>query len=167
VVTFGTVAKRIALCMLAGLVVGALISEASFYFLHTGETRPPQVIELDIPAGTADRIARGQAEPSLPSTLAFVVGDTLTVKNLDVAPHQVGPLLIPSGSQASMRLDSARDYAVACSFEPSKYLGLNVQSPLTPATRLAGILEAGLNLGFLITVYGLFALPLKSTPVST
>jgi hypothetical protein len=155
------VAKRIALCMLAGLLFGVIISEASYYFLRTGETRSPQVVELDIPPGTAVRVARGVADPSLPSTMTFVVGDTLRVRNQDTVVHQLGPLWIPSGATASMKLDSERDYAVTCSFQPSKYVGLRVQSPLTLGTRLMGILEAGIPLGFLIALYSLFAIPMK------
>ena len=155
------VAERIALCMLAGILFGVVISEASFYFLRTGETRPPQLVELTIPPGTAARVARGVSDPSLPLTMTFVVGDTLLVRNQDAGVHQFGPLWIPSGAAASMKLDSEIDYAVTCSFQPSKYVGLRVQSPLTLVTRLVGILEAGIPLGFLIALYSLFAVPVN------
>jgi len=155
------VLKRIALCMLLSLVIGAAISEASFYYLHAGQTRPPKVVELDIPAGTADRIARGEGAPSVPTNMTFVVGDTLLIKNQDSAMHELGPLLIPPGAQASMSLNSEQNYTATCSFQPSKYLGLEVLSPVTLTTRIAGVLETGLNLGFLVTVYSLFAIPLK------
>ncbi len=161
-----TVLKRIAICMGLSLVLGALISEASFYYLHTGQTRPPQVVELDIPAGTADRIARGEGDPTLPASMTFVVGDTLLVKNQDAVVHQLGPLVIPSGAQASMKLDSEQDFTVTCSFQPSRYLGLDVLPPITLTTRVVGILETGLNLGFLVTVYSLFAIPLKKKQVT-
>lgn len=154
-------AERIALCMLVGLLFGVVISEASYYFLRTGETRSPQLVELTIPPGTAVRVARGLTDPALPSTMTFVVGDTLLVRNLDAVVHQFGPLWIPSGAAASMKLDSESDYAVTCSFQPSKYVGLRVQSALTLGTRLAGILEAGIPLGFLIALYSLFAVPVS------
>src|SRR5574337_322221 len=104
------IVKRFVLSMLAGLLLGWGLSEVSYYFLQTGETRPPQTIELDIPPGTADRVARGQADPSLPTSMVFVVGDTLLVKNQDSAPHQLGPLFIPAGSSATMLLSVAKDY---------------------------------------------------------
>ena len=149
------IVKRFLLSMLVGLLLGWGLSETSYYFLKTGETRPPQVVELDIPAGTADRLARGQADPSLPSSMVFVVGDTLLVKNQDSVPHQLGPLFIPAGSSASLLLNVASDYAYSCSFQPSKYIGLSVQSPLDLSTRLTGILEAGVPLGFLIALYSI------------
>lgn len=156
------VLKRVLFSILAGLIFGAVISEMTYYFLKTGETRSPEVIELVIPTGTAEKIAKGEPEPTLPATMVFVVGDTLVVKNLDLVVHQLGPLFIPSGSSASMKLDTEQDYAYACSFQPSKYIGLNVKSPLTLATRILGILEAGLPMGMLIALYSIFAMPVKA-----
>ena len=73
----------------------------------------------------------------------------------------LGPLFIPPGSSASMNLNTEQDYAFVCSFQPSKYLGLSVQSALNPITRLVGILETGLPMGFLIALYAVFAIPMK------
>ena len=153
--------KRILISMLVGILFGVVISEMTFYFLNTGETRPPEVVNLVIPLGTAEKVARGESDPTLPATMVFVAGDTLVVKNLDLVVHELGPLFIPSGSSASMKLDSEQNYAFTCSFEPSKYIGLNVVSPLTLTTRIAGILEAGLPMGMLIAVYAIFAMPVK------
>jgi hypothetical protein len=153
--------KRIALCMLAGLVFGGVLSEVSYYFLKTGETRPPQVVEIDIPQGTAVRVSQGISDPSLPANMTFVVGDTLLVKNQDSVVHQLGPLFVPPGTSSTMTLGTAQEYAVSCSFQPSKYLGLSVQSPLTLGTRLIGVLEVGIPMGMLLCVYGLFAVPVK------
>jgi hypothetical protein len=150
-----------AICMLAGLAFGAVISEASFYFLGAAQARSPQLVEIDIPPGTAVRVSRGQTDPLLPRTMEFVVGDTLLVRNLDSAAHQLGPLFIPAGSSASMRMESAQDYAAACSFQPSKYIGLRVAAPLTLSTRLLGIFEAGIPMGFLFLLYGMFAIPVR------
>jgi hypothetical protein len=153
--------RRILYCMLIGMLFGVVVSEASFHFLNTGETRPPKVIELDIPLGTADRVARGIADPNLPSSITFVAGDTLRVNNQDSVVHQLGPLWVPPDSSATMQLDSATDMSATCSFQPSKYIGLNIQSPLTLVTRLVGIGEAGIPMGFLIAVYSLFAVPVR------
>ncbi len=158
---FPAVLKRIILSMLAGLLFGVVISELTFYYLNTGETRPPQVVILNIPPGTAERVARGESSPTLPSSMYFVVGDTLMVHNLDSVVHQLGPLFIPSGSSATMKLETEQDYAFSCSFIPSKYIGLNVRPPLTLVTRILGILEAGLPMGILIALYSIYAIPLK------
>jgi hypothetical protein len=155
------VIKRILLSMLVGLALGAVVSEVSFALLNNGQTRPPKLVELNIPAGTAARVARGEADTTLPSSMTFVVGDTLLVNNHDSAAHQLGPLFIPAGASASMKLATEQGYTLLCSFEPSKYLALNVLPPLTLTTRLVGILEAGVNVGFLIAVYAVFAIPFK------
>jgi len=159
--TRSVIYKRIAICMLIGVGFGVVISEASYYFLGAGETRPPQVIEIVIPAGTAQLVSQGNANPSLPASMTFVVGDTVLVKNQDSVVHRLGPLFIPSGAAATLKLDSAQDYSVVCSFQPSKYIGLRVQPPLSLATRVLGVLEAGLPIGFLIEVYAVFAVPTR------
>ena len=136
-----TILKRIGWSMLAGLLMGVVVSELSFYLLNDGSTRPPRLVQLDIPVGTAARVAQGNADPSLPASMTFVVGDTLMVRNYDTVAHQLGPLFIPAGTSASMNLASEQGYSLLCSFEPSKYLQLSVLPPLTIWTRVAGILE--------------------------
>jgi len=145
--------------MLIGLVLGAAISELSFVFLHD-TARPPKVIEIVIPDGTADRVALGEAPPAIPNSMTFVVGDTLLIKNDDSVNHELGPLWIPAGASASLSLDAVQSYAYACSFQPGKYLGLDVREALTLNTRIFGILSSGLPLGGLIALYSLI-LPVK------
>lgn len=145
--------------MLLGLVMGAAISELSFLFLRE-TARPSQVIELVIPDGTAERVARGETPPSIPDSMTFVVGDTLVVKNDDSANHELGPLWIPAGSSASLSLDAVQSYVYTCSFQPGKYFGLDVHEALTLGTRLYGILYSGIPLGGLIALYALI-MPVK------
>lgn len=157
--TRSVILQRIGWSMLAGLLIGVLVSEVSFYLLNDGTTRPPKTVQLDIPAGTAARVAQGEATATLPASMSFVVGDTLVVTNRDSVPHQLGPLFIPAGSSASMNLANENGYSMLCSFQPSKYLELTVLPPLTITTRIVGVLETGLNVGFLIAVYAVFAMP--------
>jgi hypothetical protein len=145
--------------MLVGIVVGALISEATYFFLGNGEDRAPQTFELDIPPGTARKVELGEPEPSLPASMAFVVGDVLLVRNRDAVNHQLGPLFIPAGSSASLELESAQTYSAVCSFQPTRSFGIDVQPGLTFQTRLLGTLQAGIPLGALFILYGVFAVP--------
>ncbi len=153
--------RRIVWSMLIGLLMGVLVSEGSFYLLNDGSTRPPKLVVLDIPPGTAVQVARGQGSANLPADMTFVVGDRLQVNNHDVVAHQLGPLFIPPGTSASMNLASEDGYNLLCSFEPSKYLQLTVLPPLTVWTRIIGVLEIGLNAGFVIAVYALIAIPVR------
>jgi hypothetical protein len=140
--------------MLLGLLIGAAINELTFLFLRE-TARAPKVIELVIPEGTAEEIKRGETPPSLPASMTFVVGDTLIVKNDDKADHELGPLWIPAGTSASLRLDTVQSYAYSCSFQPSQYFGLDVREALTWGTRIYGILFSGLPMGCLIALYAL------------
>jgi hypothetical protein len=149
-----TIIKRITISLLIGLLMGAAINEVSFLFLRE-TARAPKVVELVIPDGTADRVARGEAPPAIPASMTFVLGDTLLVKNKDKSDHILGPLWIPAGASASLLLDSVQSYSYTCSFQPKKYFDLDVHEPLTLGTRFYGILYAGIPLGFLIALYSL------------
>src|SRR5689334_8924469 len=129
------VARRILFSMLLGIAISLVVSEVTFLFLRE-TARPPQDIEIVIPEGTADLVARGEQPPSLPQDMTFVVGDTLIVKNEDHADHQLGPLWIPSGTSASLELGEADNFAFECSFQPSKSLDLDVHEALTLSTRV-------------------------------
>src|SRR5687767_3203416 len=93
--------KRILGSFAIGILIGLAISEVTFLFLRE-TARPPRVIEIVIPAGTAELVARGEQPPSLPEDMTFVVGDTLLVKNQDIVDHQLGPLWIPPGASARL-----------------------------------------------------------------
>lgn len=148
------VIKRILISILLGLLIGVMVSEVPFLFLRE-TARAPREIVLIIPAGTSDQIARGEQPPSIPENMTFVVGDTLVVKNEDVADHKLGPLWIPADSSAQLSLDQEENLAYECSFQPRKYFGLDVREPLTPRTRLFGIFYVALPMAILIALYSL------------
>lgn len=146
--------KRIVISISLGILLATVFTEVSYWILKR-ENRAPERIELVIPAGTADEIAKGQVPPTIPEDMTFVVGDTLVVVNKDSVDHQLGPLWIPPGTSASLNLDTEQNYAFQCSFQPTKVFGLDVHEPVTPVTRLTGILFAGLPLGALFSVYSI------------
>ena len=152
-------AKRIVYSMLAGLLLGVAISEVPFIFQRQ-TARAPKEITLVIPNGTAEQVARGEQPPTIPESMSFVVGDVLIVKNEDVTDHKLGPLWIPANSSAQLSLAEQESFAFECSFQPGKYLGLEVNEPLTTATRIYGMLYVGTPLGILIALYSL-VLPSK------
>jgi len=144
--------------LMAGIFLAGLMTELTFRYQARGQDRDGKVITLAIPTGTADRIKLGEASPSIPDGLVFVVGDKLRVVNEDDADHQLGPLFIPAGTSAFLSFSQPENLAYACSFTPEKYLGLEVKEPLTINTRLMGILSAGVPLGTLIALYVVFAI---------
>jgi len=151
--------KRILVSMLIGIALGLVISEISFIFLQE-TARPPQEIVLTIPAGTAEKVARGEQPPSIPQDMVFVVGDTLVVKNDDHVDHKLGELWIPANSSAQLALNEEQNMAFECSFQAGNYFGLEVRQSLTLGTRIYGVLYAGIPLGLLIAVYS-FVIPAK------
>src|SRR5215204_2642991 len=153
--------KRIVVSMLIGIAVGVAISEFSFIFLQE-TARPPQDVILTIPAGTAEKVARGEQPPSIPQDMVFVVGDTLVVKNEDNVDHKLGQLWIPASSSAQLALNEEQNMAFECSFQPGNYFGLDVRQSLTFGTRIYGGLYAGIPLGILILLYS-FVIPAKKT----
>ena len=144
--------RRIVLSMLLGILVGGVTMEVSYQLLKR-ENREPQRVELVIPAGTADKIARGESPPGIPDDMTFVVGDTFVVVNQDEVDHQLGPFWIPPGTSASLNLDTEENFILDCSFQSTSIFGLDVRQPVTLGTRLTGILFAGLPLGALFAVY--------------
>ena len=153
--------KRILLLGFLGLVVGTLLAEVPFMVMPQMNTRPPQEVLLIIPPGTAQRVAQGEQPPSIPQSMAFVIGDTLVVKNEDSVQHQLGPLFVPAGSSASMKLDTEQKYSFQCSFVPSKVFGLDVGQPLTLGTRIWGIFITAVPLATIVVLFSLLIWPVK------
>lgn len=153
--------KRILLSILFGLLIGVTVSEVPFLFLRE-TARAPREIVLTIPAGTSVQVARGEQPPSIPENMTFVVGDRLVVKNEDSMDHKLGPLWIPANSSAQLSLDQEENLAYECSFQPGKYFGLDVREPLTPRTRLFGIIYVALPMAILFALYSLVLTPKKN-----
>ncbi|MGE5463098.1 MAG: hypothetical protein ACM3PS_07075 [Syntrophothermus sp.] len=148
------IAKRILFSFLIGLVLSVAITEIPFIFLRE-TARPPEKITLTIPRGTAEQVARGEQPPGIPPNMKFVVGDTLIVQNQDTVDHQLGPLWIPPSTSAQLSLDQVESLSYECSFQPGKYLGLDVNEPLTLGTRIYGVLYIALPMGILFSLYSI------------
>lgn len=144
--------KRIVFSFLLGLVLAAITTELSYALLKK-ENREPMVVELTIPAGTAELIRAGEAPPEIPKDMRFVVGDTLKVINQDSENHQLGPLWIPAQSSASLKMETEENFMYECSFQAGSYMGVTIQEPVTWRTRISGIFFAGFPLGMMFAVY--------------
>jgi len=145
--------KRILLSFALGLISAAATTELA-YFLFKRENREPMIVEIIIPSGTAEEIRQGDiAELEIPKDMNFVVGDILKVVNQDSENHILGPLWIPAGVSASMKLDAEESLLYECSFQPENYFGLTVREPVTWRTRLSGIFFAGFPLSVMFAVY--------------
>ena len=123
--------------------------------LPEANDRPPQRVELVIPPGTAQRVAAGEAGPSIPASLIFVVGDTLVIRNEDAVDHQIGPFWIPTGTSVSQLLEGATRLTASCTVRPERSIGLEVWPRVSIAQKillvvLGGVLFGGLASFFLL-----------------
>lgn len=161
---------RLAILSLVSLALIFIASEAFYSLQKESHERAPQQVELVIPAGTAEQVSRGEAVPTIPEEMVFMVGDVLVVRNEDSENHQLGPLWIPAGSSASLALENANRYVESCSFQPTQYLGLDVRTPTTLGTRLQALVIAGPGTIIFLFIYSLLIFPIdrqrKSDPLS-
>jgi hypothetical protein len=134
-------------------------SEVAYRFQRDRIARQPETIELVIPLGTADRVAAGDPVPTIPDEMDFLLGDTLLVINQDQVDHQLGPIWVPPGSSAQLSLDEPEKYSYSCSFQPSRFLGINVRPPTTLLTRLTGLALAVPPTTMVFFLYGFLVFP--------
>lgn len=153
--------KRLGITFLLALGFVVVFNEITYWIQKDQSDRPPQDIVIVIPSGTAEKVANGEDEPSLPSEMTFVVGDKLIVKNEDNVDHQLGPLWIPAGRTASLNLEQAANYAYQCSFAVGNYFGLNVKKPTTIMTRVLAMGLAAPTMTMFFFIYSLLAVPIR------
>lgn len=153
---------RFLLVLALSIVAVWLVSEIGLLLQQDENTaRAPQEIVLVIPVGTAAKVANGDAAPGIPDEMTFVLGDVLVVRNEDEVAHTLGPLVVPSGSSASLPLNEEDNFSMNCSFSSSSFFGLNVKPPTTLRTRLLGIAFAAPPTAAMLFVYSLIVFPLK------
>ncbi|MBX3003087.1 MAG: hypothetical protein KF828_03955 [Anaerolineales bacterium] len=158
--------NRFLLVVALSVLVAWLISEFGLLLQQDQNTaRPPQQIELIIPAGTAEKVAAGEPAPGIPDEMTFVIGDVLVVRNEDTQAHTLGPLLVPAGASASLPLNEEDNFSMTCSFNASSYMGLTVRPPTTLRTRIVGITFAAVPTAAMLFVYSLLVFPLKPKAV--
>ena len=155
------IAVRIAIVLLVSIVLVAAINEGAFILLKESSDRAPETAELIIPAGTSERVAAGEETPSIPDEMVFVVGDTLLVVNQDSVDHQLGPIWVPAGSNGSIVLEQAEKFAYRCSFQSSRYLGLDVRVGTTVQSRIQALSLAAPPTAVFLFIYSLLLFPFK------
>jgi thiol-disulfide isomerase/thioredoxin len=120
-----------------------------------------------VPAGTADRIARGEDPKFFPAVLVVGLGDTLAVDNQDVVPHTVGPLGVRPNETYRFRFTKEGIFEGACTIHPSQqtriivapsYVVTDVDSLDTGATTLAAHMDGRPTL---ITVWATWCEPCR------
>lgn len=150
---------RLGLTFVISAVFAFGISEISYQLVKDQGDRLPREVEILIPAGTAQRIANGEAGPLLPE-MKFVEGDQIIVRNQDEVSHQLGPIWVPPQTSSVMVLDRPNQYTLECSFQAGKSLDLDVLPRAKNSDRVLGIFSVGAPTWILAWLYSLVAIPL-------
>ncbi|MAT41787.1 MAG: hypothetical protein CL609_05555 [Anaerolineaceae bacterium] len=143
------------------ILFGAVISEGTFKLMAGDSGREPQVYEIVVPEGTTERVKQGLPVPSIPDSMVFYEGDSIIVVNQDVTSHQLGPIWVPAGASGKLSLDKPIQYNLACTFQPSNNLGLEVRSRLTAGIRIQGIIAIGIPSAVLLWLFSVVVFPIK------
>ena len=107
-----------------------------------------RAVEVVIPPGTAERVARGEIVDAVPRRLHLRRGDTLVVVNEDVTEHRIETVRAPAGRTTRAPITGAFFGAanLLCSFHPSGAIGLDTQARRGLATTGVPALILGLPL---------------------
>lgn len=79
-----------------------------------------------IPAGTAERIAAGEAVEIVPAELVVELGDTIRIVNEDSSAHVVGVFFVGAGETVTQQFQSVGVLEGECSVHPSGSFSLRV-----------------------------------------
>ena len=160
---------RLAIVLAFSLAVAFVFNEVVYLLQKERTDRAPMTITLTIPAGTAQRVQAGQETPAIPEEMVFVVGDVLEVVNEDSVSHQLGPVWVPAGSTGRLVMERPENLAYECSFQTSRYLGLDVRQATTLGTRIVALAVGAPTLATLLFIYSLLVFPVRpaiKAPVS-
>jgi hypothetical protein len=155
--------KRLALIFVVCLALVTIFNEVTYLFQKDNNERTPQIIQIVIPAGTAQRVASGEPVPSIPPGLTFVAGDVLEVINQDQTDHQLGPLWAPAGTTASLSMDVPEKITVACTFQTNKFFDIEVRPATTLGDRIKALALSAPTVTALVFLYSLAARPIESS----
>jgi hypothetical protein len=153
--------KRLLIVFLLSLGFVIVFNEITFILQKDQSDRAPKTVQLIIPDGTSARVSAGEDTPSIPDEIIFVLGDVLEVRNDDSISHQLGPVWVPPGATGKLVMETVDKWVYTCSFQTSRYLGLDVRQPTTWATRAVGIGIATPTMTALIFIYSLAAYPIE------
>ncbi len=133
----------------AGLLAGAMLvswlAACAWWWLLPAS----QHIELTVPSGTAAAVRAGELPPGLPRELVLRVGDTLSLRNLDSAPHRIGPVWVAAGGHERTLVGPAffAGGALVCTIHPAGALSVVPRARPGIETTVPVALFAGLPLG--------------------
>jgi plastocyanin len=80
-----------------------------------GDVTPAaRVVELVVPAGTQERLDRGEAVVVMPARLEVRVGDRIVIRNEDSVEQSVGPYSVAAGQTFELTWGAPGSYSGYC-----------------------------------------------------
>ena len=86
------------MCLLIGMTAAGVLAAASSLTATPARAKPSN-LELTIPAGAAEAVAKGETPVSIPAKLQFQPRAKLLIRNQDSVPHQLAWLFIAPGDE--------------------------------------------------------------------
>lgn len=100
-----------------GVVLVLVLSGVGIVIGFTRDRSPaPVTHRIDIPAGTADRIARGIPVKLIPDVFKVRLDDRTVITNDDVVTHRLGPYSVRAGERLEIHYTQAGVFPGPCSF---------------------------------------------------
>ncbi len=84
-------------------------------------------VEFEVPAGTGERLADGDAVEIIPSPLVVEVGDTIRIRNRDRDPILLGPFYVGAHSVTTQRFVAPGRLVGDCIAHPTGRLVVKVR----------------------------------------
>jgi plastocyanin len=81
---------------------------------------------VDIPAGTAARVDRGEMVELIPADLQLRKGTTFVVVNDDERLHEVGPFTVRPGETLRYEFDDYGTFVGTCTVHPSGQVSITI-----------------------------------------
>lgn len=113
--------------VLVGVAVVALVAVIATVLLTVG-TRKPEGFDyvVIVPAGTSERVARGEELDLMPHDVKLRVHDSIVIDNRDTQVHNVGPFFVRPGERFRYEFDEAGRYVGGCTVDPSGSITITV-----------------------------------------
>ncbi|WP_419946629.1 hypothetical protein [Candidatus Poriferisodalis sp.] len=114
--------RTLLLYLLGGLLIAAIpVVVSRFVDQPEGMT-----YTIDIPPGTAERLAAGEDVEIIPEELDFKLRDMLVIVNRDSVTHTIGPFIAGPGERSEHSFGEAAAFSSYCSLHPSGTISISI-----------------------------------------
>ena len=114
--------RTLLLYLLGGLLIAAIPVVVS----RLVDQPDSETHTIDIPPGTAERLAAGEDVEVIPDELDFKLRDVLIIVNRDSVAHTIGPFEVGPGESSEHSFGEAAAFSSYCSLHPSGSIRISI-----------------------------------------